>query len=100
VTGLGFKPGLVVFETIYSDAAYIFRGSGAMDAAGNQWAMAIASLGGTNAERSISDGCIYLITNAGADSARAAFVSMDTGGFTVNFGTVDATTIVKWIAYR
>lgn len=99
VSGIGFSPSLVTFETVYNDDAYIFRGAGAMDSGGGQWAIAYTSFAGVEAERAITDGCIYLVTTAGTSSSRGAFVSMDSDGFTVNLSVVDGTTRVKWIAH-
>ena len=97
VTGLGFKPDLVI--NLYQDntdapanwwSGSIF-GIGAMDKSGNQWASTVAGAGvitTTSAGRlQVTDSCLAVFAPQYAILERAAFTSMDTDGFTVNYGT-------------
>jgi len=94
VTGLGFKPKLVRFSVRPSNSTTNTQsGYGAMDSAGNQYARAWASTTTADASSGSTSACILLITAGGAVTQQAAFVSMDTGGFTVNFSSQNGTAV-------
>jgi hypothetical protein len=101
VTGTGFKPDLVIHAFPGSaftaappaNAADADLGLGAMDAAGNQWASFFLS----KDNRPTSDtqrgqqtnAAIYTVNNTLGITKRAAFVSMDADGFTLNFSSAN-----------
>ena len=97
VTGLGFKPDMVI--NLYQDfgnapdsswGTSVF-GIGAMDKDGHQWAAYVGALGGmttTFAERlQVTDSCLAVDYPGYLIQETAAFTSMDSDGFTVNYGT-------------
>lgn len=100
VTGVGFRPGLVMFHNIYSDGAIVISGHGAMDASGGQWAFAMADAGAAAlAERRSTTLCVYIVNSAGATAVSGTFVSMDADGFTINLSAVDTGARFNWVAY-
>jgi hypothetical protein len=97
VTGVGFQPVLAIhayanyLQTTApsNSAARAAFGLGAMDMNGDQWAVSTYSLDAaatSDTQRSqVTDGCILSFSNALAVQKKAAIVSMDADGFTVNF---------------
>ena len=94
VTGVGFRPDCVIHlgvedpsapaHTAVSQATVI----GAMDAAGDQWAVKASALNGettmSTARWQKTNRCLI-----GGNTYEAHFVSMDSGGFTVDFDAND-----------
>ncbi|HMI86574.1 MAG TPA: hypothetical protein VK550_20915 [Polyangiaceae bacterium] len=99
VTGIGFQPEAVLhfnaggaFITAPpAQAANAVFGMGAMDRTGGQWATMVGDTANTNPSTTSraqqTDATIFTITDAPALTVtkEATFVSMDSGGFTVNF---------------
>jgi hypothetical protein len=99
VTGVGFQPEAVLH--FYAGAAFVnpppstqssaVIGMGAMDKTGAQWAIQAADADNQNpvissrAQR--TDAAIYMYTDTGSTGVtkEARFVSMNSGGFTLNF---------------
>jgi hypothetical protein len=99
VTGVGFQPEAVLH--FYAGAAFVNTppstlssaviGMGAMDKTGAQWAMQAADADrqspiiASRAQR--TDAAIYMYTDTGSTGVtkEARFVSMNSGGFTLNF---------------
>lgn len=107
VTGVGFKPRLVEFNVIFtaSDDARAVVNLGAMDAAGNQFRTNSYVTSSLQRSRSAQNQCLAAYQSPGGTFTAiliAAFVSMDSDGFTVNFTTATAAGsdfTVNWIAY-
>lgn len=102
VTGVGFRPKRVDF-TFLSGAGTTNAsiGNGSMDAAGNQHVEIKASDGSAASQNSATDGCIG-VPAATINSNfynKAAFVSMDGDGFTVNFSIHTAPVPVGYRAF-
>lgn len=98
VTGVGFRPQVVfhisgggITASSPTSGVNASIGLGAMDASGNQWAISALSadgLGTTDAQRvQLNDAAYVAINNTPGISAEAAWVSMDSDGFTTNFST-------------
>jgi hypothetical protein len=100
VTGVGFRPEAVLhFNTggAFTTAPPFFTGNavfgiGVMDRGGGQWASMVGDTASANPPSTASrsqktDSTIFTTTDAPALAVtkEATFVSMDTGGFTVNF---------------
>ena len=96
VTGVGFKPDLVIhvhagydFTSLPARTANANFGLGVMDSAGNQWAtsaLSIHAAAAADTQRGQqTDACMYAFNNSFAVQKEASFVSMDADGFTVNF---------------
>ena len=99
VTGIGFQPSLVLHAHLGHDftagagsnAVNGHFGLGVMDATGNQWATSSLSLdkagvGNSDTQRGQqTDGCLYSFNEGLTVQKKAAYVSMDPDGFTVNF---------------
>ena len=97
VVGVGFSPDVV----LHAHAGYILSGAfplngtnalfglGAMDRAGNQWANEVGSIDNqapsATQRGQLTNACIYAFDNTFTVQKQAAFVSMDTDGFTVLF---------------
>jgi hypothetical protein len=104
VTGLGFQPEAVLHFYIGaaftnappSSQASAVIGMGAMDKTGAEWSIQASDASNQNptvdsrAQR--NDAAIYMYTDIGSVSVtkEATFVSMNSGGFTLNFGTANA----------
>ncbi|MDH4137186.1 MAG: hypothetical protein OEW09_10800, partial [Anaerolineae bacterium] len=106
VTGVGFKPDLVIhlhaghdFTTALTGPSLrttnAHLGLGVMDAAGNQWATTVLSQHGVSPSDTQrgqqTDACIYSFNNGLTVQKEASFVSMDPDGFTVNFSNATST---------
>lgn len=99
VTGVGFTPSRVEFHYSYSGTG-VGMGSGVVDIEGNEYHTYIVT-NATNAYRSVADSnCIRAKNSSNTDRDVAAWVSMDSDGFTLNWTTANAETSVKWKAYR
>jgi hypothetical protein len=101
VTGLGFKPGLVVITGGWIAITNTNLAShGAMDGSGNQWAQSnwsdVGNIHGTHRDTAA---CMLLCIPAGTVVVRAEYVSMDADGFTINFTAVNPSSRVSWVAY-
>lgn len=100
VTGVGFQPDLVLHAHaagiggVPVSSAHVHLGLGAMNAAGEQWANSIYSQSGANPSNTSrwqrTDACLLAVDVTESQSMRAAFTSMDSDGFTVNFATMAA----------
>src|SRR5712692_5617965 len=102
IAGVGFKPDFVLFSssndgltgTVPVSAAEGGFTLSAMDAGGNQWASAffitntVSPSETTRGQR--TDSALLAIDNAPVYTMQASFVSMDTGGFTVNYSAASA----------
>lgn len=103
VTGVGFRPGAIVFTSGYgiSLTDEMVHGTGGCDAAGSQWAHAAYAKGSGHlaAYNSITNHCLYAIGVGSATIYAAQFTSMDADGFTLNFTTGHANGRVSYIAY-
>lgn len=102
ITGLGFKPSVVMFTSGYITLATDrIGGTGAMDSSGTQWAHSDFNNASANITRSNSrtDACIYAVNFAGGAQYLATYVSMDANGFTVNFSVMNADGRVSWVAF-
>jgi hypothetical protein len=97
VTGLAFRPSVVLHAMDYdtaalpstvADASFML---GAMDAGGKQWATAIYSTDGarptTTARSQRTDSCLVQTLGVPTETLRATFSTMDANGFTVNVAT-------------
>ncbi len=107
VTGVGFQPKAVLFfltdKTADGSAANCQIGYGVATSSSNRWCfygIAQSGLSTHSCSRRYSlSACIGAITAAGAIAAEAGLSSMDSDGFTVNWGTADSTArIVNYIA--
>ncbi|MGI8548111.1 MAG: LamG domain-containing protein [Gemmatimonadaceae bacterium] len=93
VTGVGFQPDCVIHAhaggvtTLNANAtAQATFGLGVMTANGDQWATAYAGNStSANARDQETNQTITLVDTAGSVSAQAAFGSMDSDGFSLNF---------------
>lgn len=95
VTGLGFRPDVVIFFSPFrtTGGANVLRGRvvysfGVADDTGGQWSVSVRSQNGTtsNTARSFSDStCLQMIDPSSETIEEAiSLVSMDSDGFTVN----------------
>lgn len=92
VTGVGFKPRVVLFTIGVSAGGDSYTGTGAMSADGSQWAAAT-----TNS--ATSNSLIYCIRIHGYNAA--SFVSMDTDGFSIYWTNVDTgAQPINYIAFQ
>lgn len=107
VTGVGFKPKLVRFTVVptASSGTNSLSNQGVMDGAGNQWSIANASRHGVSeSDTSTPDTTKCIKSNSQSAGAvfttdlSAAYVSMDTDGFTVNFTVASSSYTVLWEA--
>lgn len=101
VSGLGFKPILVMFTsgwngTLTSDSMIA---NGGVDAGGTQWVHATCVNAAGRSMVHATDCCILLTNQTGSPYYRAAFTSMDSSGFTVNFTVANSSGRVSWIAF-
>ena len=97
VAGVGFEPDAVLFLNGISSAAWpvnsadLSVGFGAMDAAGNEWALHARSQNAQATSNTVrvarTDRCLVNITAAKAVNFEAEFVSVGADGFTVNVPT-------------
>lgn len=101
VTGMGFKPRIVEFKIGMEATTYSITADGWMDYNGNQGATSTAGLatGAEYCERSITR-CLHAVATDGSIYIYATFVSMDSDGFTINFGAVNEAYTVNWKAVR
>ena len=95
VSGLGFKPHLVLFTYIGSTVlngsnAHTIFSTGAMDKNGNQYAVGVFSTNNVSTSQSSKSGvsdAIIIQYNYLTLTTKASFVSMDTDGFTISIDT-------------
>lgn len=106
VTGLGFKPKMVKFTVGLTSAtsSFMVMGGGAMTST-SQYAYAWGarnSLNGRHTRAASTTQCLALLNiSAGdvvSDGYVAQYVSMDSGGFTVNFTTTATGATIYWEA--
>lgn len=107
VTGVGFTPKIVRFTVVPTSGSTTnsLSNQGSMDAAGNQWAIANASRHGVSeSDTSALDTTKCLKSTSQSAGAAygvdivAAYVSMDSDGFTMNFTTTSNSYSVMWEA--
>ncbi len=108
ITGIPFQPSVVIFtlstsNTSDGSAAGAIYTMGAATSSGNQfWAAGGLSNGTasyTGEQAYDLSNCIGAYSSAAAVLSEASLVSMNSNGFTVNWGTVDATArIVNYVA--
>ncbi len=102
VTGIGFQPKAVIFWTQYEPDATIgtwntdirfSMGFASGSAAGEQRAIGYGSDSGasSNTARSQISGVVSVINGTPTQLLKATLVSLDSDGFTINWGTVQAT---------
>ncbi|MEX0668483.1 MAG: hypothetical protein WD061_01965 [Candidatus Saccharimonadales bacterium] len=100
---VGFQPDLVLHATVYAassipdSSGYMATGFGAMDGAGGQWTNAVAAQASQSTSNTgryqRTDKCISILQANGTSlpvNEEAEFVSMNSGGFTVDFTTASA----------
>jgi hypothetical protein len=92
ITGVGFKPSLVIFFGVYEDTL-----SFGVSTASKSRSVRIV-LGTDNATRS-SSYCFSLGDNIGIADVIATLTSMDSDGFTLNVSKVSGTANVSYIAF-
>lgn len=92
ITGVGFKPSLVIFFGVYEDTL-----SFGVSTASKSRSVRIV-LGTDNATRS-SGYCFSLGDNTGIADVIATLTSMDSDGFTLNVSKVSGTANVSYIAF-
>ena len=92
ITGVGFKPSLVIFFGVYEDTL-----SFGVSTASKSRSVRIV-LGTDNATRS-SSYCFSLGDNTGIADVIATLTSMDSDGFTLNVSKVSGTANVSYIAF-
>lgn len=99
VTGLGFKPKLVQFTTQLSTSNYNGIGIGAMTET-TQWSNSTMDRNstGNNTSSYSNSNCIQHISETSGNYVLAAYSSMDTDGFTVNFSAVNTLFRIMWVA--
>ena len=102
VSGVGFKPDIVIHvhagsgftNTPTANHGSAAFGLGVMDADGDQWATTFLAEDGSptsDTQRSQqTDACIYAMDKSLTVTKEASWVSMDSSGFTVNFGTANS----------
>lgn len=100
VTGVGFEPRYVEFESFRPDNSRIKYGIGIMDYTGNQHVIAFASSGATGETRNATNLCILSSDESGTIDIRAFYVSIDSNGFTVNFSSANTNYLIYWKAVR
>ena len=102
VIGLKFKPRYVDFFISYQagHATACYLGVGWMDYNGNQGAASISSLDDTQVTEEAANFCIRMRNYLAVDDVRTAFVSMDSDGFTINFGVTHIAYRVHWKAVK
>lgn len=96
ITGVGFEPDLVLhmwspsISSIPSSVGRVDLGFGAMDSSGDEWAFSLYCPDGDGTSNTTHgqavDACLY-DSNYGSVLREAAFVSMDSDGFTINHST-------------
>lgn len=100
VTGLGFQPKLVLFYTINrttdgTDTIGPYAAYGAAVSSTNRFALGSDDI--TGSAWQTASKCVTM-QNAGTITYQADFVSMDSGGFTINWSTVSSGVIVQYLA--
>jgi hypothetical protein len=101
VAGLGFQPKSVKFWVSKGPGlqTHFCECQGMMDDAGNQNSMTWAGVWSNIFKGdSRTDLVMYTINSSGSSQVTASYVSMDSGGFTVNFTVVNTAFIVRWEA--
>ncbi len=101
VSGFGFKPKAVKFWVSKGPGlqTHFCCCQGMMDAYGNQNSMTWAGVWSNIFKGdSRNDLCMYTINSSGISQVTGQYVSMDTGGFTLNFIAVNPAFIVRWEA--
>lgn len=95
ITGVGFTPKAVVFQDLSATGTANNENFwGTMDEDGSQFVHAINNDTGSNRARFTSKShCIAVISAGGSVAQRAAYVSMDADGFTVNFDSQNGTEV-------
>jgi hypothetical protein len=100
ITGVGFQPTVAIHIGVDDTTAspdttgHMRYHIGAMDSAGNQWAkygFAATSVTTSSTGRDqLTDSCIVGSGGSTTVNAKAAYVSMDSNGFTINWSIADA----------
>lgn len=104
VTGVGFKPKLVVFAVSYtsSDNDRLLISQGRMDEFGNQGYNAIYWTASLTRSRSSNGSAFVGYYSPGGSFTQelvGQYVSMDEDGFTVNIISTNTRYLVQWTAY-
>jgi len=100
VTGVGFKPRLVMLFLILADSSFVQFGIGAMDSNGSQFGGGGMSFGADSGGVGfVSNKCVSIANEAGTINYRASYVSMDSDGFTINWDAV-AARLFGYIAFQ
>lgn len=108
VTGLGFRPSLVLFTYGVSSGVNVSSGRGAATSATSRWAQSesganAATMTSTMLISRIQDTtkCISLLAAGGVTTLLAAadLVSMDADGFTLNWTTASTTVTFSYVAF-
>jgi hypothetical protein len=106
VTGLSFRPEAVIFLTVFGTIlggeGTFLNDVGAMDSSGNEFAIAnysqnTRSTFSNTSRYSTASKCFVSIENVGV-LMDASFVSMNSDGFTINFGAVASGRKIAYIA--
>jgi hypothetical protein len=107
VTGVGFQPDVVfhahggtgvtaALPVSVSEAAF---GLGVMDFSGDQWALSNLSIDGSNSSDTQrgqqTNAALFAFSSNFTVQKKAAWVSMDTDGFTVNFSNTGSTAAAR-----
>jgi hypothetical protein len=99
VTGVGFQPKLVFFfSTMVDDDGFTSMSIGAMNDAGEQFNVTTVASGTNRNRRHSSDRCISSLGSTGTYNRRAAYSSMESDGFEINWTTASAGGTVYYLA--
>lgn len=98
ITGLGFRPKLVIFLASYSSLADVKPSFGvfAYDGSSMVGLSALFIAGDTSGEATVGD--TFTLTNGGSTIVSVTGTSLDADGFTVNVGTASANYVARYIA--
>lgn len=95
ITGLGFTPKMVRFVSLTSGTGAVSFGTGAMTPSAQYYEWIIADSASGRSRNSGTDAAIAAAGTTGTLGLKAAFVSMDADGFTINVST--ASTPGDWV---
>lgn len=100
VTGVGFKPRVVIFFVGRNSYTTIFNGQGWMDYSGNQGTMAWSTDLANAQQWKMTDACVLITKVTNGHQLVGSYVSMDTDGFTINFTITHIGFTIFWKAVR